>query len=152
MLKQTQIVKNKPTSVHALYEEYAGMLLGYIFEVVNDMELAEAYLVKVFSTISRQFNDTNWSGSGTWLQLRRFAKNELTHFYSAVQSCDPADTQYPKNKYFADMTANQKHIFCSIYYHKATVAQLSAQMGEPEAYINKMLKEAFAIIKQQHES
>lgn len=56
------------------------------------------------------------------------------------------------NKYLDRMTGEQRQIFCSVYYHRYTIAQLAIELDKPEDSINKILKEAFAVIKQSHES
>lgn len=154
MVKQTQLVTNKATDVHSLYQQYGGMLLGYIFEVVKDMELAESYVIRVFSTVANRVDDIAGNGAATWLYLRRVAQNELSDFLNTIKDCDLRKANIagsPEKEYFKDMTEQQRHIFCSIYYHKIPAAQLATELDEPVSYINKTLKEAFTIIKQRHD-
>lgn len=84
MLKQ-KIFKIKPLNVRSLYERYASMLMGYIFAIVKDKQVAESYLVKIFSNISAQFNEIDWEQGSAWEHLRRFAKQELAVYqYSKI--------------------------------------------------------------------
>jgi len=156
MLKQ-EIVKIKPLNVRSLYDSYASMLLGYIFAIVKDRQVAESYLVKIFSNISAQFNRIDWEGGSHWEHLRRFAKQELAVFTNTVKSCEydvapDAVEQTSANRYLDKMTSEQRQIFCSVYYHRYTITQLAVELDKSEDSINKILKEAFAIIKQLHES
>jgi len=141
--------------MRSLYESYGGMLLGYISAIVKDNDVAESYLVKIFTDISNQFDTINWSESSTWQLLRNFAKHELAVFTNAVRACEydtrvDDDLNTAGNKYLDRMTAEQKNIFCSVYYHRYTTAQIAAELNKTEAYINGLLKQAFAVIKQSH--
>jgi DNA-directed RNA polymerase specialized sigma24 family protein len=157
MDKQDQmLLAVKPVSIRSLYENYADMLLGYIFEIVKDRKLAEEYLVKIFTNISSSnFNKLDWEGTNTWCQLMRFAKNELLAFNNTVADCEtddvPAAVMYKSsNKYLDRMTDEQKHVFCSFYYHKKTTAELSKELNRSEDLIRISLKEAFTIIRSSH--
>ncbi|HTH83636.1 MAG TPA: hypothetical protein VL490_11915 [Mucilaginibacter sp.] len=155
MVKQNEaLLQTKATTIHSLYDAYAGMLMGYIFEIVKDKTLAEEYLVKAFSSVNKQFNEINWSDN-KWCLLQRIAKNELTEFYKALKDCDPPvtaiNTNSP-NKYHDRMTDEQKHIFCNFYYNKRTSAELSQELNKPEKLIRAQLKEAFAVIKTSHDN
>jgi hypothetical protein len=155
MVKQGEaLLQTKATTIRSLYDVYAGMLMGYIFEIVKDKTMAEDYLVKTFSSVNKQFNEINWSDNN-WCLLQRFAKNELAEFNKALKDCDPpANTAAPNspNKYLNQMTNEQKHIFCSFYYNKRTAAELSEELNKPEKLIRELLKEAFAIIKRSHDN
>jgi hypothetical protein len=149
------LVQTKPISIYSLYDAYAGMLLGYIFEVVKDRKVAEEYLVKIFSTVAEKFTEINWYETNNWCQLQRFAKNELTAFKEAVDGCETPVTgsqHSAPNKYLDQMTEEQKHIFCNFYYNKKTTAQLSQQLNRPEDLIRRSLKEAFAIIRRTNDN
>src|SRR6185312_12562203 len=109
MVKQGQtILQTEPVSIQGLYDAYAGMLLGYIFEVVKDRKIAEDYLVKTFSRIAENFNGVNWSEVNVWVQLQRFAKDELAPFHQALAGCETPEGDVPgvlSNVYFDRMTA-----------------------------------------------
>ncbi|MCC8423460.1 RNA polymerase sigma factor [Mucilaginibacter sp. UR6-11] len=152
MVKQDRaLLQTKPLSVYTLYDAYAGMLLGYIFEVVKDKKLAEEYLVRTFSNVAKQFNKINWDETNNWCLLQRFAKSELSTFNDTSKNPLAAVIKKPKaeppNKYLDQMTDEQRFIFCNIYYSSKTTAQLAKEIGKSEGLIKQLLKEAFAVIR-----
>ncbi|MGF7077779.1 sigma factor-like helix-turn-helix DNA-binding protein [Mucilaginibacter sp. UYCu711] len=152
MRKQGKVLlQNKPPSIHILYDNYAAMLLGYINEVVKDKVVAEEYLLKTFNTIAQKNNCTNWSENNNWVQLLRFAREELIPFHDSVKGYKaPAVVNINNSiacKYLDKMTTAQKHVFCSIYYNKKTTAELSREINKSEELIKTLLKEAFCIIR-----
>jgi hypothetical protein len=155
MTKTDQTIPTtRPTSIRALYEEYADMLLGYIFEIVKDREVAEEYLVKVFEEIaSIPFDKLSGDETNTWCRLLSIAKEKLSAFNNTVEDCEDGAAvvvAHSPNKYLDQMTEMQKRIFCNFYYQKKTTLQLSAELNEPEAAIKKSLREAFTIIRASH--
>ena len=158
MLNREQaLLKTKPLTVRSLYDSYAGMLLGYIIAIVKDKQVAESYLIKIFSNISEQFDQIDWEDGNPWQHLRHFARQEMAVVTNTVKPsgydvAPDAIKQATANKYLDKMTGEQRRIFCSVYYHRYTITQLAAELGRSEDSINKVLKEAFAIIKQSHES
>lgn len=147
--------QTKPASINTLYDNYAAMLLGYINEVVNDKVVAEEYLLKTFTTIAQNFNCINWSESNNWVQLLGFARAELIPFHDAIKSCEvPAVVSMNSTvyKYLDKMTEEQKHVFCSVYYNKKTIAELSKEINKAEELIKTLLKEAFCIIRRFNEN
>jgi DNA-directed RNA polymerase specialized sigma24 family protein len=46
------------------------------------------------------------------------------------------------------MTSEQKQVFCKVYYHGKTIAELSYALNKPEGLVRKDLKDAFTILKQ----
>ncbi|OCX52309.1 hypothetical protein BEL04_12600 [Mucilaginibacter sp. PPCGB 2223] len=155
MLNNERGLKTKTVSIQSLYESYGAMLLGYIIAIVKDKELAENYLVKVFGCIAARFAHIEWDESSAWHQLRRLASQELSAFTDTVKACGyyggQPDATLTGNKYVSRMTDEQRQVFCNIYYHQYTVAQLALGLDKTEAAVNKILKEAFTIIKQSHE-
>jgi DNA-directed RNA polymerase specialized sigma24 family protein len=150
MVKKDQaVLQTKPLSIYSLYDDYAAMLLGYIFEIVKDKKLAEDYLIKTFGSVAQKFNDINWGESNSWCLLQRIAKNEL-----AAQSGQTAETPgfNLNNKYLSGMTDEQRLVFCSIYYSKKTTAQLAAEINKSEVLVKKLLKEAFTMIRKSNEN
>lgn len=145
MVKQDQSTHTKLLDINSLYDAYAGMLFGYIFEVVRDRKTAEDCLVKTFSSIAEKFNETSWDEGNTWCRLQRFVKNEMAAFYRATES-NEAPAALP-NIYLNEMTDEQRLVFCNIYYSKKTTAQLAAEMNKPETDIKQLLKTAFAVIR-----
>ncbi|MDB5156595.1 MAG: hypothetical protein JWR50_1302 [Mucilaginibacter sp.] len=149
MKPENAILQAKPLSIHSLYDTYAGMLLGYIFEVVKDRSVAEEYLVKTFRSIHSSFDKINWAETSNWCQLQQFAKKELTTFNETSGLRKPI-TGLP-NKYLDRMSDEQKLVFCNIYYCKKTTIELAKEINKPEALVKKLLKEAFTIIRDRHE-
>jgi DNA-directed RNA polymerase specialized sigma24 family protein len=145
------LLQTEPPSIHILYDNYAPMLLGYINEVVKDKVIAEEYLLKTFNTIAQKNNCTNWNENNTWVQLLRFAREELIPFHDVLRGCEaPAVVSINNStayKHLDRMTEEQKHIFCSIYYNKKTTAELSREINKSEALIKTLLKEAFCVIR-----
>lgn len=158
MVKQDRVLsQNKAININSLYDNYAGMLLGYIFEVVKDRSIAEEYLVKIFCKIAKTQNDKTRDEINTWCQLQRLAKTELTPFYNASEECEAPDAHdvvkhRSSNKYLEQMTDEQQQIFCNFYYNKKSTAQLSSQLNISEDLIRKSLKESFAIIRRAHDN
>lgn len=146
----------KLTSINTLYDDYAAMLLGYINEVVKDELVAEEYLLKTFNTISQKFNYTNWNERNNWVQLLGFARAELVPFYTILKSCETSTIANSNSniayKNLYNMTEEQKHVFCSIYYNKKTIAELSKEINKSEDLIKTLLKEAFCIIRSLNEN
>ncbi len=149
------LINTTPITLRRLYDDYAGMLLGYINSVVKDKQVAEEYLVKIFQDLSSDFDNINWGAGSNWLQLRSFAQKELTVFTDAIKACEyktiPQTAPNPANKYLKGMTDEQQQVFCSIYYHRYTTARLAHELNKPEAEISRLLKEAFTLIRQSHE-
>lgn len=127
------------------------MLLGYITEVVKDEAVAEEYLVRVFNEVSYRFDEITADGNNIWLQLQRVAKSELTGFFDSLKSCDiPAREleQYAaRNRFVKLMTAGQRAIFCQVYYHGKSTAEIARQLGQSEQSVRRILREAFSIIR-----
>lgn len=120
------LLQTKPISLPILYDNYGGMLLGYISQVVKDKGVAEEYLLKTFNTIAKQFKYTNWDENNNWLQLLSFARAELTPFHETLKKCGGRAFAGTGNitidTYLDEMTDEQKDVFCSIYYNKKTIA------------------------------
>jgi len=157
VIQDQQLTEAKLINIQALYQVYAGMMLGYIFEIVKDKEIAEGYLLNVFGSISKQLDQINWNSNNTWYHLRQLAKNELADFNDAVNGCEA--TPPPRsivhnltNKYFDQMNDEQRYIFCSFYHHKKNIGQLSQELNKTEDAIRKVLKSAFQIIRQSYDN
>jgi DNA-directed RNA polymerase specialized sigma24 family protein len=155
MVKNDQaVLQTKPLSIHSLYDDYAAMLLGYIYEVVKDKKVAEDFLVKTFSSVAQKFNDIDWGESNSWCQLQRIAKNELAAYNQATEGCETSEATIFSlpNKYLNKMTDEQQLVFCNIYYRKKTTAQLAAEINKSEELVKKLLKEAFTMIRKANEN
>lgn len=154
MKKDTQIlITPTPYFLGELYDKYAGMLLGYINDIVRDNELAEKHLILIYSSLPTNYKDTIPEGENVWCHLQRLAKKHLAGFEDvtkAALSCKDANFTdlNNRNKFFKLMSIEQKEVFCGIYHYGKTINQLSQELKTTEDFIRKTVKEAFAIIKQ----
>lgn len=156
-INQQALVENEPLSVRSLYDKHAGMLLGYIYEVIKDRKLAEEYLVQLFCDLSQEFDGMNWDGKNSWCQLHRFAKVKLAAFKDKVkegeEEAGPGLMMYGlHNRHLVQLTGEQKKVFCDIYYHGKSIAEISGELNKTEDLIRKTLKEAFAIMRKRSEN
>jgi DNA-directed RNA polymerase specialized sigma24 family protein len=144
-------------NVRSLYDRHAGMLLGYLIEIVRDRKLAEELLVKLFCDLSLHFNEINWNGTNSWCQLQKFALTKLKEFnYGTKQLNNSSNygTVAPErcNKFLDQLTDEQKVVFCNVYYHGKSTYAISIDLNKPEDVIRKTLKEAFAIMRKRGEN
>jgi len=152
-LKQQTIQLNEQQGILDLYDKYSGMLLGYIYEIVKDRELAEQYLVSVFKSIPGQYHEI-YRAENIWCHLQQLAKNKLSDFLKTIKDCEPYTViglNSTQTTLISQMDDEQKNVFCAIYYHGKTTAELAVQLNKPELIIRKTLKEAFAIIRKSRE-
>lgn len=149
-------IENKPESLESLYQRHGGMLLGYIFEVVQDRKLAEKYLVEMFCELSQQFDQMTWNGTNSWCQLQRFAKARLAVLNADARFLKPkavSGTVHSScNKYLEQLTNEQRQVFCDVYYHGKMIPVISRELNKTEDSIRKTLKEAFAIMRKSGEN
>jgi hypothetical protein len=151
--KDTQILlKQTSYGLGDLYDKYAGMLLGYIYDIVKDSQLAEQHLITIYSGLPANYNDIIPAGENVWCHLQRIAKKHLLSFNgNAKTEYQPEQidlvTYNNRNKYLKLMTHEQKEVFCGIYHYGKTIGQLAPELNKTEEFIRKALKEAFAIIK-----
>nr|WP_294944377.1 hypothetical protein [uncultured Mucilaginibacter sp.] len=139
----------------SLYNSYANMLLGYLFEAVKDMVVAEQYLVDIFNEL--QFADIQAitkPGVNTFCQLQMLARKKCAEFLATVVGCAGPDAtqtgvQIPNNKFIKMMGPEQQQVFCGIHYHGKTIGTLAAELKQPEEAIRRILKESFTIIRSQ---
>lgn len=151
------LVENKQANIRILYEKHAGMLLGYISEIIKDRKLAEEYLVNIFYEISQGINDMSWDGSHSWCQLQRFAQKKLAHLtHSRKEELSPSALNHTDhhslNKHFNHLNEDQKQIFYAVYYYGKPIEAISKELNKPEDSIRKTLKEAFAIMRKSCEN
>jgi hypothetical protein len=135
--------RQNPYSVHELYDKYSGMLFGYIHAAVEDTMLAEQHLASFYTGIKGHLHEINAEGANTWCQLRRLAKEHLSANFTNITGAG-----YAGNKCLDMMTSEQKQVFCKVYYHGKTIAELSYALNKPEGLVRKDLKDAFTILKQ----
>ncbi|MBB5636935.1 DNA-directed RNA polymerase specialized sigma24 family protein [Pedobacter cryoconitis] len=147
------LIENKQASVRVLYDRHASTLLGYLFEIVKDRNLAEEYLVKIFCDVSQHFNEINWDDTNSWCQLQRFAKNKISQLINSgnlVKDSDihrfvnPADSHHK----YPDLFSEEQHqIFYGVYYYGKSIEEISKELNKTEESTRKALKEAFTIMR-----
>ena len=153
MKKDTQILlKQTSYGIGELYDKYAGMLLGYIYDIVKDNELAEQHLVTFYSGLSASYKNVVPNGENTWCHLQRLVKKQLSGFNNdAKNTYQPKEIDFVtynnRNKFLKLMTHEQKEVFCGVYHYGKTINQLAIELHTNENLIRKTLKETFAIIK-----
>lgn len=152
-LKSTgSIVHGGPAYVNNLYNQYAAMLLGYIFEVVKNMTVAEQYLIAVFKDVPHELGEVLKSGGNEFCQLQLIARKKLSDFFVSVDECATNDVKHigianSNNKYIGFMNNEQKLVFCGVYWQGKTVSRLAAELEKTEDAIKKILKECFTTIR-----
>ncbi|WP_461452068.1 sigma-70 RNA polymerase sigma factor region 4 domain-containing protein [Mucilaginibacter sp.] len=151
--KDTQILlKHSSHGLAELYDKYAGMLLGYIYDIVDDSKLAEQHLVSIYSGLSVNYKELIPDGENTWCYLQRLAKKHLSGFQEGLKEPKLKGIDFnnknDRNRFLKLMTHEQKEVFCGIYHYGKTVTKLSKELNIAEDTVRRTLKEAFAIIKQ----
>jgi len=137
-------VKTQPAGLRRVYEKYGAMLLGYLVETLSDKKLAEECLVQIFSDLSfHEYAAEHY----TWLQVRHFAKNKLKQdglIYENPCEAPAVTTQYGG---WDGMTDEQKYVFYNAYNMGSPLILIAQKLNKPEAYIRKVLVEAFTKIR-----
>ncbi|MFD0752070.1 RNA polymerase sigma factor [Mucilaginibacter calamicampi] len=145
------LTPDHPVNLKSLYAQYAGKLLGYILPIVNNRELAEECVVKVFAYISTSKTGLPASNySNTWSWLTKLANNQIQPLSEATGECKSVinNTTYIQgHKYLNRMNEAQRRVFCGVYYHRKTTAELANELHLPEQELRHTLKEAFMIIR-----
>lgn len=151
MIKQEVLINNSSV-IQALYDEYAGLLLGYIYEVVKDREIAEEYLVSVFNELPYHINEITRPGLNTYHQLQLLTRKVLADYFATIPVCAPtnANKNYlpsTPNKFLSAMTEEEQFIFCSVHYHGKSIRVLAAEINKSEVAVKTILKHAFEVIR-----
>jgi DNA-directed RNA polymerase specialized sigma24 family protein len=136
--------------VHKLYQQYAGMLLGYIYDVVKNQAIAEQYLVAVFKDAVHELNEFANEDVSTFCYLQALARKKLTEYFRSTtyhKEENILKSDICNNKYIKQMTNEQRLVFCGIHWHGKTVASLATELNKPEENIRKILKDCFTIIR-----
>lgn len=158
MLKidQGTSIKITPVTVHSLYKNYGGMLLGYIFEIVKDRKVADECLVKIFSDLALQLHTIKWDNGSHWLKLQRFAREQLSSYGEHFpQKQSPIPTSVVRDVdggSLERLTDQQRTVFYNIYYNNSKIDELSILLNKQKDSIRKTLKEAFAIMTNDSEN
>ncbi|GAB3931480.1 sigma-70 family RNA polymerase sigma factor [Mucilaginibacter myungsuensis] len=138
--------------MHTIYDQYAGMLYGYIFEVVKDKQLAERYLMMVFNDLPHQLHDLLQPGVNVYHKLQQLTRKHLKDIFGSQQTIidgTGVNGHIPArpNKFLDKMSAEQKHVFCNIHYYGKSVSTVAAEMNSAEEEVRKVLQQAFAAIR-----
>jgi hypothetical protein len=151
-LTQQIALTNASQTTRAIYDEYAGMLLGYIYEVVNDKNIAEQYLVSVFNELPQHLHDIAQPGINVYHRLQLLARKVLAGYFETIPAClisVNSNDHLPvrPNKFLDRMTKEQQIVFCNIHYSGKSVSQLATEFNKPEEEVKKLLQQAFAAIR-----
>jgi hypothetical protein len=136
--------------VHKLYQQYAGMLLGYIVDVVKNQAVAEQYLVAVFKDVPPELDELTNQNVSPFCYLQAMARKRLAGYFKNTIHPNPEDSGKPSicnNKYTQQMTPEQQIVFCGVHWQGKTIAGLAAELNKPEESIRKILKDCFTIIR-----
>jgi hypothetical protein len=129
-----------------LFNQFGGMLFGYISEVVKNKTLAEQCLVDIFNHLQlSDIHDITRPGINTFIYLQDITRNKLAAF--AADTNTPATITVKGNKFIDLMNPNQQQIFCGIHYHGKSIAQIAAELNKTEDAVRELLRECFNIIR-----
>jgi len=144
----TALTKNEH-ALHTIFNRYGSALLGYIFGVINDKDKAENYLVEIFQLISRFADELLSPGVNTWLRLQQLTKNFLYKGDQPVLSGTDAKfvAAEQSNKFLNLLTADQKHIFCNVYYGNKSIQAIAQEMRKNEDDIKRCLRQALSVMR-----
>jgi len=152
MLKiEEMLTANNSRQLQELYNNYGGMLFGYIFEVVKDRQLAETYLLKVFANISKRIELQNHEEINSWAQVFRYTKHQLGSFSNPTEDGPANQSETIKYKELhpclTRLNDEERKIFCDSYYYGKTIDAISTELNQSEALIRKTLRQAFITIR-----
>ncbi|MEN0052292.1 MAG: hypothetical protein AAGC65_01420 [Mucilaginibacter sp.] len=137
--------------VHKLYQQYAGMLLGYIGDVVKNQAIAEQYLVAVFKDVPNELDELTNEDVNTFCHLQSMARKKLSEYFvsTAYQNNGKSENKPSicDNKYTQQMTHEQQLVFCGVHWYGKTITSLATELNQPEENIRKILKDCFTIIR-----
>lgn len=143
--------QNRSLSVNGLYNNYAAMLLGYIFEAVKNRAIAEQYLIAVFNDVPNELDEFTKPGVNAFCRLQQMARKKLVPFFEAGDGCVQENTLQKGtatgNKYTAQMNHEQQLVFCGLHWQGKTIARVATELNKPEEAVKKILKECFTIIR-----
>ena len=97
-------------------------------------------MVQLFCDISQHFDAMDWESGSSWCRLQRLAQSKLNIAQSAIKPI-------AQNNYLNLLSDEQRQVFCAIYYHRKTVLEVSKELNITEELTRKVLKEAFAIMR-----
>jgi len=133
--------------VHKLYQQYAGMLLGYMIDVIKNQAVAEQYLIDIFKNVPHELDELTNPDVNPFCHLQAMARKKLADYSSRSTPENESKPALCNNKYTRQMTEEQQLIFCGVHWHGKTIASLATELGKPEEAIRKILKDCFTIIR-----
>ncbi len=145
-------VRTKLDATRDVYNRYSGMMLGYLVDIVKDRQLAENYLVEIFSDFQSGVNSQFVSEQSLWTQLQQLAKSKLLSFIHSKHDCrafeEDIHSKWTKiGSQLATLTAKQRAVFCGMYYHQKPAKVIAGEINESEEKVKQILKEVFIVIR-----
>lgn len=145
-------VRSNVSFARELYDRYGSMLLGYITDVVKDRQIAENYLVDIFSELPAHIDEYSSNEHKDWLYLQSFAKSKLASIAASRQDCIAFDNSVHQKwsslgSQLASLSPMQRTVFCGMYYHQKSLKVIAEELKQPESVIKQILREVFTIIR-----
>jgi Skp family chaperone for outer membrane proteins len=145
------LARSKSEALRNLYNSYAATLLGYIFEAVQNKQVAEQYLVAVFNEVPNEIDELSKAGVNVFCRLQIMARQKLAVFFETLDNETDMKTwqimPWVNNKYIVLMTQLQQQVFLGVYYQCKTTSHIAKELNKTEEEIRKALKECFTIIR-----
>ena len=135
--------------IQDVYDQYGGMLYGYLLKVLKDKVQAEEILVSIFDDIAKSVDESGNCDSYTWCGLYRMAKAKLMKLINDEGNSNDQDMMVYTlgNNMYNGMNDEQKQVFYETYYGGKKVTQVAAQLNKSEESVKKTLMEAFTILR-----
>ncbi|GAA4921993.1 hypothetical protein [Mucilaginibacter defluvii] len=145
---ETSSLHHKVYDVQHIYNRYAGMLLGYIYDVVKDKALAEQYLADTFIAVVKVPELFNNPNDNVYCKLQMIARKRLAGYFKSVGNCEVDEIVSNRpNTFLSKMNVRQQTVFCGVHYHGKSIPTIAAEMNEDEDVVRRVLREAFVIIR-----
>jgi DNA-directed RNA polymerase specialized sigma24 family protein len=145
------LARSKSEALRSLYNSYAAKLLGYIFEVVQNKQVAEQYLAAVFNDVPNEIEELSKAGVNVLCRLQIIARRKLADFFKTLDNETDRKTgqnmPWVNNGYIAQMTPLQQQVFLGAYYQCKTTSHIAKELNKTEEEVRKTLKECFTIIR-----
>ncbi|WP_443939271.1 hypothetical protein [Pedobacter sp. MW01-1-1] len=141
-----KIQKERIDVLKHLYDQYGGMVMGYMFGVVKERNLAQEYLIQFFSEISTDFFDAKLTSAQVWCALYKLAKSYLSMVLVKGIGNEAAGTAIPVQG-LQDLSSGHRAVFHSVYNGEMAITELSdAQSTHPDE-VKKMMRETFITMR-----
>lgn len=144
---------DKLLRVRTLYDRYAGLLLGYISEVIKDRDEAERILISVFSELHLHLNDMNNAPVGPFSYLQLMTRRKLATLRQRPGNSAIGPVIAPKSNRYLDLLGEDQYkVFCGLHYEGKSTQTLAQELDKTPEAIRILLKEAFTIIRRGHQA